>query len=92
MLDPIARHDFMVTVLAAATDDEVSVLLSSHVLTELERGVGQLPRPAVPGPGAAGQEVNDLLATRGQASLEELAMAYLRAPGERENPTSEVTR
>jgi ABC-2 type transport system ATP-binding protein len=37
MLDPIARHDFMATVLAAATDDGVSVLLSSHVLAELER-------------------------------------------------------
>jgi ABC-2 type transport system ATP-binding protein len=37
MLDPIARHDFMATVLAAAADDGVSVLLSSHVLAELER-------------------------------------------------------
>src|ERR1700722_9006706 len=37
MLDPIARHDFMATVLAAATDDGVSVLLSSHVLADLER-------------------------------------------------------
>jgi len=36
MLDPIARHDFMATVLAAAADG-VSVLLSSHVLAELER-------------------------------------------------------
>ena len=36
MLDPIARHDFMATVLAAA-DDGVSVLLSSHVLAELEQ-------------------------------------------------------
>src|SRR5579864_3447081 len=37
MLDPIARHDFMATVLAAAAEDGVSVLLSSHVLVELER-------------------------------------------------------
>src|ERR1700691_750677 len=37
MLDPIARHDFMSTVLTAAADDGVSVLLSSHVLAELER-------------------------------------------------------
>src|SRR6185437_13638547 len=36
-LDPVARHDFMATVLAAASADGVSVLLSSHVLTELER-------------------------------------------------------
>jgi ABC-2 type transport system ATP-binding protein len=37
MLDPIARHDFMASVLAAVADDGVSVLLSSHVLAELER-------------------------------------------------------
>jgi ABC-2 type transport system ATP-binding protein len=37
MLDPVARHDFMATVLAAAAEDGVSVVLSSHVLTELER-------------------------------------------------------
>jgi ABC-2 type transport system ATP-binding protein len=37
MLDPIARHDFMAAVLTAAVDDGVSVLLSSHVLVELER-------------------------------------------------------
>jgi ABC-2 type transport system ATP-binding protein len=37
MLDPIARHDFMATVLTAAVDDGVSVVLSSHVLAELER-------------------------------------------------------
>ena len=37
MLDPIARHDFMATVMTAMADDGVSVLLSSHVLSELER-------------------------------------------------------
>ncbi len=37
MLDPVARHDFMATVLTAMADDGVSVLLSSHVLAELER-------------------------------------------------------
>jgi ABC-2 type transport system ATP-binding protein len=37
MLDPVARHDFMATVLAAMADDGVSVVLSSHVLAELER-------------------------------------------------------
>lgn len=37
MLDPIARHDFMATVLAAVAENGVSVLLSSHVLAELER-------------------------------------------------------
>jgi ABC-2 type transport system ATP-binding protein len=91
MLDPVARRDFMATVLAAATDDGVSVLLSSHVLTELERVANYLVLLSRGQLRLAG-EVDDLLATHGQASLEELAMTYLRVPGERENPTSEVTR
>jgi ABC-2 type transport system ATP-binding protein len=37
MLDPLARHDFMATVMMAVADDGVSVVLSSHVLSELER-------------------------------------------------------
>ena len=37
MLDPLARHDFMATVMIAMADDGVSVVLSSHVLAELER-------------------------------------------------------
>jgi ABC-2 type transport system ATP-binding protein len=36
-LDPLARHDFMATVMAAMADEGVSVLLSSHLLAELER-------------------------------------------------------
>jgi ABC-2 type transport system ATP-binding protein len=37
MLDPVARHEFMATVMTAVADDGVSVVLSSHVLAELER-------------------------------------------------------
>ena len=36
-LDPLARHDFLAAVMTAMADDGVSVLLSSHILTELER-------------------------------------------------------
>ena len=36
-LDPVARHDFMATVMAAMAEDGLSVLLSSHILAELER-------------------------------------------------------
>jgi ABC-2 type transport system ATP-binding protein len=60
-LDPLARQDFLATVMTAMTDDGVSVVLSSHALAELERvadylivlGGGQLR--------IAG-EVDDLLA------------------------------
>jgi ABC-2 type transport system ATP-binding protein len=84
-LDPVARHDFMATVLAAASADGVSVLLSSHVLTELERVASYLvvmTRGQVRLAGA----VDDLLAAHGRASLEELALHYLR------ETTPEVTR
>ena len=77
MLDPVARHDFMATVLAAASADGVSVLLSSHVLTELERVAGYLVLLSRGRVRLAG-DVEDLLATHGQASLEELTMVYLR--------------
>jgi ABC-2 type transport system ATP-binding protein len=36
-LDPLARHDFMSTLMEAVADDGVSVVFSSHVLSELER-------------------------------------------------------
>src|SRR6478735_2299576 len=36
-LDPLARHDFMAAVMTAMADDGISVVLSSHMLAELER-------------------------------------------------------
>ena len=85
MLDPIARHDFMATVLAAASADGVSVLLSSHVLTELERVASYLVLLSRGQVRLAGG-VDELLAAHQHASLEDLSLAYLR-----ETPT-EVAR
>jgi ABC-2 type transport system ATP-binding protein len=62
MLDPIARHDFMALVLTATVDDGVSVLLSSHVLTELERVADYLILLSRGRVQMAG-EVDDLLAS-----------------------------
>ena len=84
-LDPVTRHDFMATVLAAASADGVSVLLSSHVLTELERVAGYLVLMSHGRVQLAG-EVDELLAAHDQASLEELALHYLR------ETTPEATR
>jgi len=80
MLDPVARHDFMATVLTAAAADGVSVVLSSHVLTELERVADYLILLARGRVRLAG-DIKDLLARHRRASLEELALGYLR-----ENP------
>ncbi len=62
MLDPLARHDFMATVMAAVADDGVSVVLSSHVLAELERVADYLVLVSNGAIQVAG-EVDDLLAT-----------------------------
>jgi ABC-2 type transport system ATP-binding protein len=76
-LDPVARADFMASVVEAARDDGISVVLSSHVLAELERVATYL---IVLGRGqvlVAGA-VKDLLAAHG-AGLEEIALRHLRA-------------
>jgi len=62
MLDPIARHDFMATVLTAMADDGVSVVLSSHVLAELERVADYLILMSRGRVQLAG-EIDDLLAS-----------------------------
>jgi ABC-2 type transport system ATP-binding protein len=77
MLDPIARHDFMATVMTAMAAGGMSVLLSSHVLAELERVAGYLILLSRGQVRLAGR-VEDLLATRRHANLEQLALAYLR--------------
>jgi ABC-2 type transport system ATP-binding protein len=61
MLDPLARHDFMATVMTAVADDGVSVLLSSHMLAELERVADYLILLSRGRVQVAG-EVDDLLA------------------------------
>ena len=61
MLDPLARHDFMATVMMAVADDGVSVVLSSHVLAELERVADYLVLVSRGSIQMAG-EVDDLLA------------------------------
>jgi ABC-2 type transport system ATP-binding protein len=62
MLDPVARHDFMATVMTAMADDGVSVVLSSHVLAELERVADYLVVMSQGRVQVAG-EVDDLLAS-----------------------------
>jgi ABC-2 type transport system ATP-binding protein len=61
MLDPLARHDFMATVMTAVADHGVSVLLSSHVLAELEQVADYLILMSRGRVQVAG-EVDDLLA------------------------------
>ncbi|MGD0557066.1 MAG: ABC transporter ATP-binding protein [Streptosporangiaceae bacterium] len=60
-LDPLARQDFLASVMTAMADDGVSVLLSSHALAELERVADYLVILANGEMRLAG-EVDDLLA------------------------------
>jgi ABC-2 type transport system ATP-binding protein len=136
MLDPLARQDFMATVMTAMADDGLSVVLSSHALAELERVAdylivlsrGQLQvagevddllasHRVLTGPAAeadecagglrviqakrAAAQAHLLVRTSGAdpysdreppgweahpVTLEELVMAYLRAPGDAASP------
>lgn len=61
-LDPLARQDFLATVMTAMADDGVSVLLSSHALADLERVADYLVVLSGGELRVAG-EVEDLLAT-----------------------------
>jgi ABC-2 type transport system ATP-binding protein len=75
-LDPVAREDFMASVVEAAGRDGISVVLSSHVLAELERVATYLIVLARGQVQVAGT-VKELLATHG-AGLEEIALRHLR--------------
>jgi ABC-2 type transport system ATP-binding protein len=61
-LDPLARHQFLASVMEAVAEDGISVLFSSHALTELERVADYLVVLAGGRVQVAG-DTGDLLAT-----------------------------
>ena len=75
-LDPLARHDFMQSVLSEVAAEGISVVLSSHVVAELEQVADYL---VVLGHGTVlvSGEVSTLTASHG-AGLEKLVLGYLR--------------
>ncbi len=76
-LDPVARDDFLTSVVEAAEDESISVVLSSHVLAELERVATYLV-VLTSGQVRVAGTVRELLASHG-AGLEEISLRYLRA-------------
>ena len=76
-LDPVAREDFLASVVEAAAADGISVVLSSHVLAELERVATYLIVLARGEVRVAGA-VKELLGSHG-AGLEQIAIRHLRA-------------
>ena len=78
-LDPLARHDFMQSVMATVAADGISVVLSSHVVAELERVANYLIVLSFGHVQVAG-EVDELIARHG-TSLEEIVLASMRESG-----------
>jgi len=75
-LDPLARHDFMQSLLSEVAAEGISVVLSSHVVAELEQVADYL---VVLGRGQVlvSGEVSALVAAHG-VGLERLVLGYLR--------------
>jgi len=75
-LDPLARHDLIESVLSEVAAADISVLMSSHVLAELEQVADYL---IVLGRGKVllSGEVSALVAAHG-TGLEKLVLSYLR--------------
>jgi ABC-2 type transport system ATP-binding protein len=61
-LDPLARREFLQTLMAAVADEDLTVLLSSHILAELERVCDYLIVISAGHVQIAG-EIDDLLAS-----------------------------
>lgn len=78
-LDPIARDDFLASVAEAAREERISVVLSSHVLAELER-VATYLIVLTRGEVRLSGTTKELLQAYG-AGLEEIAMRQLRDGG-----------
>jgi ABC-2 type transport system ATP-binding protein len=78
-LDPLARHDFIESVMETVAAEGVSVVLSSHVVAELERMANYLIVLSFGKVQVAG-EVDDLVAEHG-ASLEKIVLAAMRESG-----------
>jgi ABC-2 type transport system ATP-binding protein len=78
-LDPLARYDFIQSVMETVAAEGVSVVLSSHVVAELERMADYLIVLASGQVQVAG-EVGELVAEHG-ASLEKIVLAAMRESG-----------
>jgi ABC-2 type transport system ATP-binding protein len=96
-LDPLARRDFLQDLTEATAEHQLSVVLSSHLVADLERVCDYLIVLAATRVQVAG-EVTELLAAHRplagpQASLEDLVLAYLSQAAPAGHPHApEVTR
>jgi ABC-2 type transport system ATP-binding protein len=83
-LDPLARRDFLQDLTGAVAEHHMSVVLSSHLVSDLERASDYLVVLTAGQVQLAG-EISELLATYRQqagmqADLEDLVLAYMSQP------------
>jgi ABC-2 type transport system ATP-binding protein len=88
-LDPLARREFMTGLAKAAAERSLSVLLSSHLIEDLERACDYLIVLANGRVQVAGR-VPDLLAAHQSVSVQEMVLGYLSSA--RGNSGTEVAR
>ena len=80
-LDPLARHEFMQSVMETAAADGISVVLSSHVVAELERVASYLivlSSGQVTVSGKADELVAARSTSQHRTSLEQIVLASMR--------------
>ena len=75
-LDPLARHEFMASVMDTVSADGISVVLSSHVVAELERVASYLIVLSS-GQVTVSGKADELVAAHG-TSLEQIVLASMR--------------
>ena len=87
-LDPLARRDFLRDLTEATGEHQMSVMLSSHLVADLERVCDYLIVLAAGRVQAAGEVAGLLTAYRNstgaQASLEDMVLAYMSQTGQLE--------
>ena len=88
-LDPLARRDFLVDLAEATAEHRMSVVLSSHLVSDLERACDYLIMLAAGHVQLAGPVTGLLTAHRlrtgAQASLEDLVLAYMSHDADRQS-------
>ncbi|MFZ0193030.1 MAG: ABC transporter ATP-binding protein [Streptosporangiaceae bacterium] len=93
-LDPLARRDFLRDLTEATGEHQMSVMLSSHLVADLERVCDYLIVLAAGRVRAAG-EVSGLLnayrsSTGAQAGLEDMVLAYMSQAAGPQGPTEQL--
>ncbi len=90
-LDPLARREFLRQLTETVAEQNLSVVLSSHLVSDLELVCDYVIVLAGSQVQIAG-DVGELLSSHDQATLEDIVLAYMSSAGTSTASTKEVTR